>query len=153
MKKFTLICFISLVGLLAMACERNGVQASNESDVYQPRPVREKKFYSKYRYEMKGELVRVDLPAKTVALQIENGLVQTFKFDENTSVTGLGNQPQTGPLKLAKTSNGGSVANLVGKEGSEVTVRWKDRSENKLATKIRVDQIHIAKPVRRGRLK
>jgi len=150
MKKFVIFSFICVVGAMSIACERSDVYASNEDDIYQPRHVQVNKFYSKYRDEMKGELIRVDLPAKTIAVQIENGLVQTFQFDENTTVAGLENQPQTEPVKVSKTRNPG-LENLAGKEGSEVTVRWKDQGEAKLATTIDVTQISLAKHTRRNR--
>jgi hypothetical protein len=149
-KKFIVLFVISLFGAILTACERPRVHASNESDVYQPRRYQVEKFYDKYRDEMKGELVRVDLPANTIAVQIENGLVQTFKFDENTTVAGLENQPQTAPVKLSKIRNP-SVQNLAGIEGSEVIVRWKGQGEAKIATFVDVDQIHIAKKPRSGR--
>jgi hypothetical protein len=150
LNNFTLFGFISITAVMLTACERSGVYASSDADIYQPRRVQVNKFYNKYRDEMKGELIRVDLTAKTIAVQIENGLVQTFKFDENTTVAGLENQPQTEQVKLSKVRNP-SVQNLAGKEGSEVTVHWKDQSEAKIATHIDVDQIYIAKRPRRGR--
>ena len=150
MKKFAIFSFICVVGAMSIACDRSGVYASNGDEIYQPRRAQVNKFYSKYRYEMKGELIRVDLPAKTIAVQIENGLVQTFQLDEDTAVAGLENQAQTEPVKLSKARNP-AIQSLAGKEGSEVTVRWKDQGEAKLATTVTVTQISFAKHTRRER--
>jgi hypothetical protein len=98
MKK--LIVFV-LSGIMFTGCQRDqGVQAGSE---YQPRPA------PAMSRELRGELVRVDEKAKTIRIRLENGMLQTFKFDDNTRVEGL---------------NGRSVHQLASKEGAEVTVHW-----------------------------
>src|SRR5258706_11033116 len=112
MKKFFIVLFVSLLSVLMLvACQRDrGVQANNESDTYQPRPAPEN---NPANQEMKGELVRVDMGGKKVAVKLENGMVQTFKVDESTRIAGLEGDPK---------SKASGPRQLTGKEGSEVTV-------------------------------
>jgi hypothetical protein len=63
---------------------------------------------------------------------------QTFKFDDNTLVRGLG---EAHPL----------VKDLVGKEGSELIVQWQEENGAKLANRIDVTQVITSKNVRRKR--
>src|SRR5262249_55768636 len=124
MRRFTFfsLCFF-LSGLMMAACQRErSVHAGN--DTYQPRPaltVQNKKPSD----QLQGELVRVDLASRTIEIRVENGMVQTFKFDDNTMVSGLASQP----LRYAGRR-------LVGKEGSELTVQWRDAYGAKTATNI-----------------
>jgi hypothetical protein len=132
---------IVLSGFMLLACERSrGVYAGNDEYQPQPAPKGEIEITS---HAMRGELARVDTAAKTVAIRLENGIVQTFTFDDNTSVRGL--------EKSGKSSNS-AVRSLVGKEGSEVTVDWKDRSGSKMATNIQVTQLSTAKNLRHNRV-
>src|SRR5262245_26677477 len=121
MKKFTwfsLVCILS--ALMAFACQRDrGVYAGNESDTYQPRPAP----VLTNNQEVKGELIRLDMAGKTIAVRVENGMEQTFKFDETTVLKGLEEQTQAAPAKSGKTSSS-PLRNLAGKEGSELTVQW-----------------------------
>ena len=134
MKKFTLFSIACCVpALMLIACQRNeGVYAGNDENVYQPRPAVTRKAYNKNPDEIKGELIRVDLPMKTMAVRLENGVVQTFSFDDNTTVAGIDI----------------GVRDLAGKEGSEVTVRWKDQGPAKVATSVDVTQIVLANQTR-----
>ena len=152
MKKFTifsLVCFLS--GFMLIACQRTqGVQASSEGDNYQPRPAITTTIQdSTSKRELKGELARVDTRHKTVAVSLENGIVQTFKFDKNTIVAGLQNQSDASAAKPGKVGNTG-VRDLVGKEGSDVIVRWNDQDGAKMATNIEVTETTTAKNTRRN---
>ena len=98
---------------------------------------------------MTGELLRVDMPAKTISVRADNGMEQTFKFDDNTMVMGLEGQPQANaPSKSGKAAN--AIQNLVGKAGSEVTVQWRDENGAKMATHINVTQVSTSKNPRSG---
>jgi hypothetical protein len=115
---FSLICV--LAGFMLAACQRDqGVHAGN--DEYKPRraPTREAV------PQIKGELTQINLQNRTMVVRVENGMVQTFKFDDDTAVVGLVNQP----------------GSLVGKEGSELAVQWKDKDGSKIATAIEVTQV------------
>jgi len=100
---------------------------------------------------VKGELHRVDLAGKTIAVRVENGMEQTFKFDDNTTVTGLEGQPQANaPAQAGKASNS-AIRSLAGKEGSEVTVMWREDNGARMATRVDVTQVSTTKNARRGR--
>src|SRR5262245_57402716 len=88
MKKFyVFFAMCTLASWTLVGCQRNqGVFAGNDSSVYKPRPAPQTD-------EMQGELVRVNAPGKTVEVRVENGLVQTFKYDEHTVVSGLEGEP------------------------------------------------------------
>src|SRR5207249_8121040 len=148
MKKFTgFSLFFFLSGFMLAACQREqGVHASNDRYPYQPRPA-PTALNNKANHDLKGELVRVDMTGKTFAIRVANGMVQTLKFDDSTMVSGLANQPQTNTPKSTSISNT-AVRNLVGKEGSELTVQWKDENGAKIATNIDVTQISTAKSTR-----
>src|SRR5215471_8522646 len=134
MKRFTgfsLICI--LAGLLLAACQRDqGVHAGN--DEYKPRraPTREAP------PQIKGELTQINLENRTMVVRVENGMVQTFKFNDDTAVVGLVNQ----------------AGSLIGKEGSELAVQWEEKDGTKIATAIEVTQVINSKkknPAKRHR--
>src|SRR6185295_5892006 len=147
MKKFnvfSLICILS--GFMVIACQRDrGVYAGNESDTYQPRPAPVLNTSS----DVKGELIRVDMAGKMIAVRVENGMEQTFKFDDNTTLKGLDGQPPASPAQAGKT-NASPLRNLAGKEGSEVTVQWHDDSGARMATNIDVTQVSTSHNTRRA---
>src|SRR3989475_13338863 len=138
MTKFFILSFVCILpGLMLAACQREqGVQAGNDqgrTGEYQPRsaPTGEaeqsqaQQGQAQQGQEMTGELQRVDMAGKTITVRVDNGMEQTFKFDDNTMVMGLEGQPQaSAPSKSGKAANA-SIQNLVGKEGSEVTVQWR----------------------------
>jgi hypothetical protein len=140
-----LICILS--GLLLIACQRDrGVLAGNESDTYQPRPAKVK---AEAKNPLQGDLLRVDMAGKTISVRVENGMEQTFKFDDNTTVMGLEGQPQTAPpAKITSKTSNSAIRNLAGKEGSEVSVTWRDDDGARMATAIDVTQVSIAKKPR-----
>ncbi|HYR90648.1 MAG TPA: hypothetical protein VE422_41675 [Terriglobia bacterium] len=144
----SLICFLS--GLFLVACQRDqGVQAGNEqgrTDTYQPRPApkeqateQNKNYSGAQQQEVRGELVRVDMTKKTMMVRTENGLEQTFKWDETTQVEGV-DQSATNNTRTGKQAASNHIRSLMGKEGSEVTVNWKDENGAKMATSINVTQ-------------
>ena len=54
---------------------------------------------------------------------------QTFRFNDQTSVQGL-----EAPRATANQPRTMAVRDLIGKEGSEVTVMWKEEASAKMAT-------------------
>lgn len=159
MKKFitfSLICILS--GFMAIACQRDrGVFAGNDSDTYQPRPAHNRNNPTDehagalngnqpLNQDAKGELTHLDLAGKTFGIRLEKGMEQTFKFDDTTVLTGLENSPP--PTKKASKNDKSPLRNLSGKEGSELTVRWRDENGLKMATNIEVTQVITA---RRGK--
>jgi hypothetical protein len=61
---------------------------------------------------------------------------QTFRFNDQTTMQGL--EPESRSTNHAKTM---MVRDLMGKEGSEVTVTWKDEAGAKMATSVTVNQL------------
>jgi len=150
MKKFIafgLVCMLS--GFVVIACQRDrGVYAGNESD-YQPRAATTER--DNASRDVKGELMRVDIAGKTVAVRVANGMEQTLNFDNNTVLTGLAlPQAPASPPAKTRASNNTPLRNLAGKEGSELTVQWRDESGAKMATNIEVTQVSISKNARRS---
>jgi hypothetical protein len=141
---FSIACLLS--GLMLAACGREqGVEAGSDSDTYQPRPAPSRANQTENaKKEVSGEFVRVNMSSSTLMIRLENGMEQTFSFDDNTVVTGLESQPQRKPVKPGNVVNAG-VQNLFGKEGSEVTVRWDDSGNAKLARNIDVTQVNTTK--------
>ncbi|HEY2381155.1 MAG TPA: hypothetical protein VGK48_08220 [Terriglobia bacterium] len=118
--------FLSLVlsGLILIGCERDrGVYAA--SGEYQPRPAPAEKKTAPP--DIHGELMRVNVPKNTLMVRVENGMEQTFKFNNHTVVMGL-------------NTSQAAVRNLVGREGSELIVRWRDDDGGKLADRVDVTQ-------------
>jgi hypothetical protein len=132
---FCMICFLS--GFTVVACQRNdGVHAANGSDTYQPRAAAKVHHDD---HQMEGELIRVDKAGKTIGIRVENGMLQTFNVDNNTTVAGLASPPDH------------NVLNLIGKEGSEVIVQFDDQDGTKIARNIEVTLISASKSARHRR--
>src|SRR5262245_47275007 len=115
---YSLICFLS--GLLTISCERGVKAGREEPQEYQPRPAPAENRAAAVK-DVQGELISVDLKNNTIMIRAENGMEQTFRFNDQTSVQGA--EPQRTTANQPKTI---AVRNLMGKEGSEVTVTWKD---------------------------
>lgn len=132
-----LICFFS--GLVFVACQRDeGVRAARESD-YQPRPAPKQEAEDDIEnLELQGELVRIDTGRKIFTVRVENGMIQTFKFDSDTAVLGIDTKTNADGTP-GKIQDG--VRKLRGKEGSEVIVQWRELEGDKIATIIEVIQI------------
>jgi len=134
---FVLICILS--GFMSIACRRERtVEASGEqgrTDTYQPRPAPKEKVVphdDTWNQVMSGELLRVDVGKKIFSIRAENGMEQTFKFSDQTSIEGIGSrQPR--------------LRNLVGKEGSQTTVQWKDDDGAKTAVNVNVTDLAVKK--------
>src|SRR4029077_18067143 len=142
MKKFVIVSFVCVLsGLMLFACEsQQGVQAGSEqanTGTYQPRPAPPPKGEVQPNPETSGELQRINMAAKTFSIRVDNGMEQTFKVDDDTMVMGL----EVQPLKKGTAS----IRNLIGKEGSEVTVQWREDNGAKMATHVDVTQISTAR--------
>src|SRR5437588_11139810 len=166
MKKYVILSFVCILSVfILVGCQRDqGVQAGNEqgnTGTYQPRPApkgdtgqnRTDSWQNKgepgQNQEVSGELQHVDMAAKTISIRVDNGMEQTFKFDDSTMVMGLeGQQPHANaPSKGGKTTNA-SIRNLAGKEGSEVMIQWRDENGAKMATQVNVTQVSTSKRTR-----
>lgn len=137
-----------IAGLMLSACQRdNSVHAGN--DEYRPRPAVKKKVENQ---EVTGELVRIDPKKKMLVVRLDNGVEQTLEFDDHTSVAGLDSKVQTPMRQKPGNMINPEIGNLIGKEGSEVTVEWRADGDAKIATHVEVTQvITAAKSPRKAR--
>jgi hypothetical protein len=137
---YSVICFFS--GLFVISCER-GVKAEREEpQTYQPRPAPAEERTPAVD-GLKGELISVDTKNNTIMVRAENGMEQTFRFNDQTTVQGLESPSNTNQSKTM------AVRDLIGKEKSEVSVMWKDEAGAKMATSITVEQLVSRKGSRR----
>ncbi len=146
MRQISVVCFCILSGALLAGCEPNrGVRAGNEdTDTYQPRKAPAATASSDTQQDIRGELTRVDMAGKTIAVRVENGMEQTFKFDDQTMVTGLPAREQK-PATAKAGANTNAMRNLIGKEESEVSVQWRDENGSKVASRVDVVEVRTAK--------
>ena len=77
-----------------------------------------------------GDLYAVDVARKTLAIRVENGMAQTFRWDNSTAVDGL---PADTAVSLMKQ--------LSRCPGSELNVEWQDFNGEKLATVIHIQSL------------
>jgi len=154
--KRLLICFsLCLVsGFMALDCHRrSGVQAGSEAGA-----VRNRDRSPAGNHDPGGaggganraiacELMRVDMAGKTFSTRVNNGMVQTFKFDDRTSVEGLaaGKIPQPAGAAKPSTPSTPPMYALLGKEGSELSVQWRDDAGAKSATRVNVIEVSTSR--------
>ena len=132
-----------LLGLTTAACGRErGVQAASESD-YQPRSTSRVHTDEMIgiNQPIEGELIAINRSTKTMEVRVDNGMVQTFTYDDRTAVSGL----ETWRHDSRSGNSGSRVRDLIGKEGSEVLIAWVDRQGGKMATSVEVTQISSGK--------
>jgi hypothetical protein len=136
-----------IAGLMLSACQRdNSVHAGN--DEYKPRPAVKKMAENQ---EVSGELASIDPKKKMLVVRVDNGMEQTFEFDDQTSVAGLDNSVQSPTRQKPGNMINPEIRNLTGKEGSEVTVEWRAHGDAKIATHVEVTEVIIATSRRRAR--
>jgi len=75
-----------------------------------------------------GQLRRVNAAAGNFVIILDNGLEQTFKFNDLTTVAGN--------TSIKNTLLNNRVQSLVGQEGAEVTVKWSQNKDERLATTV-----------------
>jgi hypothetical protein len=130
---YSLICFLS--GVMLISCERGVKAGREEPQTYQPRPAPVEERATAVK-DVQGQLISVDMKNNTVMIRTENGMEQTFRFNDQTKVQGM--EPQSTATNRPQTM---AVRDLTGKEGSEVTVSWKDEAGAKMATTVTVNQL------------
>ena len=119
--------------------------ASGQSGTYAPLPPAVGR--PAYR-PIRGDLRLVDLSKNTFVVRMENGIEQTFHFNEQTKVSGA---PESSALSRQKPGANEQVARLVGRDGSEVTVQWTPNNSDKIAASVDVLQLTAAKKQTRRR--
>jgi hypothetical protein len=134
-----------LAGLLLMcilctaafaACQRpQKVEASGEATAPKVRVHR----------DLHGELSKIDPATQTIVIRVDNGMEQTVKLNESTSILTPGPAPikkSRASMKKAKVkaANATRLKPLFGWEGSEVIIPWSEDQGMKLATSITVSK-------------
>ncbi len=89
--------------------------------------------------EIDGLLRGIDVQSGSMVMEVENGMDQTFKWDEDTEVTGIDPAKATNstPTTIAL------MKELATRPGSEITVEWRDEGYDRVATSI--DVIDVTK--------
>src|SRR5207249_7516813 len=77
-----------------------------------------------------GLLRGVDLQSKSFVMEVENGMDQTFNWDEDTKVSGVSS------VATAQTTD--EMKELMNRPGSELIVEWRDEGYLRFATAIDV---------------
>src|SRR5262245_20446176 len=99
MKKYLIFLLVSVLsGFFLIACQRGGTvhagREGNPSD-YQPAPAPKGEVIPETppgqagTQAMTGALMRIDREKKTISIRAENGMEQTFKYDDRTTVVGI----------------------------------------------------------------
>jgi hypothetical protein len=83
---------------------------------------------------IRGELRRVNSGARTFVIVLENGMEQTFRFNDFTQVSGDLSHVVVDPRTVGKKKISGPVQGLIGREGAYVTVEWSGGPHDKTAT-------------------
>src|SRR5262245_933175 len=97
MRKLMAVWFLASVSAFALlqACSRETtVHAGGDSDGYQPLP--------SGNLEIQGTLKRVNIGQRNIVVELENGLEQTFEFNDNTAVLGLHRVSRNGDRSVAQ---------------------------------------------------
>jgi hypothetical protein len=137
MRKLSMFYAVALLSMpLLFACQRDeSVRAG--SGTYQPRAA-PTTVTDEGRREISGQLIRLEVPKRTFSIRLENGMEQTFQFDDTTTVLGLEATPA-------------GVRELKGNEGSEVRVGWQASGEAaKMATHVEVTDLVTRKNSRKS---
>ena len=139
---------------MLIGCQRDrGVEAGNDN--YQPAPAPTGEIPPSLttpsetgtpsraaNQDVHGELTRVDMAGKTITVRVENGMEQTFKWGDQSTVQGVESQSNLNRDKTERqTAASSQMQNLRGKEGSEVTVMWRDENGAKTVTSLNVTQM------------
>jgi hypothetical protein len=97
--------------------------------------------------DLRGELVRVNTGKKVIVLRGENGMEQTLKYDDGTTVSGVGIEPLAKPGQNQTQKQMANLKNL--KPGSELSIRWHGDAVNKTAVSVSVMSEGLKTPVRK----
>jgi hypothetical protein len=121
--------------------------SSDKSQTYAPLPPSPSRPTNR---PIRGDLRLVDLSKNTFVVRMENGIEQTFRFNGETTVIG-GPESSSIRQKPPKPVLNEQVAQLVGRDGSDVSVQWTQADPDKIATSVNVLQLTAAKKQTRRR--
>jgi len=151
-----------LSATILASCERKqtvqaGSEGSTATGEYQPRSAPEAGVdVTKTPAEIKGTLRNVDLTNRTMTLRVDNGMDQTFNWDDQTTVLGMSSAVSDSTAMTAAKSRKASDAmkamtQLSRRAGSDVSVKWKEDNDMKTATSVNVTDLAGLKKVARPR--
>jgi len=100
-----------------------------------------------------GDLHSVDTAAKTLVIRVDNGMAQTFRWDDSTVVDG--NLPPDDPkAPTALFDTAAVMKKMTRRRGSELIVEWRNLNDEKLATAVHIETLYaLSKPPRKRRSK
>jgi hypothetical protein len=119
------------------ACNRTVQAGSDDSDTYQPRGGSATAADSRHPgsgqagvKETTGEISRVDAARHIITIRLNNGMEQTFLTDETTDI----GAPAAGNGARARSAD--SLRSLSRQTGKEVTVKWRESGDDKVANSV-----------------
>ena len=135
-----ILAVISALG--ALSCQpTQRVQAANEDEsLYQEENNR----------TIRGDLYSVDLNDKRMVIRVENGMAQTFRWDDDTLFDGA-LPPQDSKTRNTGTDTVSIMKRLIRCRGSDVSVEWTDVNDEKMATVVHISDLIVSTPPRRRR--
>ena len=155
MKRPIALILAAALSTFVLACKNEQrVQAGGEENqpgqaqTSQPLPGPTTGTTSATAQDIQGELRSVNTSNMTFIVRTDNGMEQTFRYDDDTSVSGIPSVATTPSTDREKSSQATQVGSLIGKEGSEVTVHWTQDGADKVATSIDVSQM-ATRPARK----
>jgi hypothetical protein len=87
-----------------------------------------------------GDLYSIDSAEKTIVIRVENGMAQTFRWDDDTLIDG--DLPPADPKSNKDLFDTPSVLKRLSRRpGSELEVEWRDVNGEKLATAVHVTSL------------
>ena len=86
-----------------------------------------------------GDLYSVDSAEKQMVIRVENGMAQTFRWDDDTVVDG--DLPPIEPISKNLFDTPSVMKRLSRRPGSELEVEWRDLNDEKLATAVHVTSL------------
>ena len=87
-----------------------------------------------------GDLYSIDPSEETIVIRVENGMAQTFRWDEDTVIDGY--LPPVEPKSGKNLSDTSSVLKRLARHpGSEVEIDWTKVNDEQLATAVHVTSL------------
>jgi hypothetical protein len=136
-----------IAGLAALSCQpTRRVQAANEDEsLYQEQD----------NHTIRGDLYSVDLNDKRMVIRVENGMAQTFRWDDDTVFDGAlplqDSKSQTAGPDTSSVDTATMMKRLIRCSGSDVSVEWTESNDEKMATAIHISDLRVSTPPRRRR--
>jgi hypothetical protein len=136
-----------IAGLAALSCQpTQRVQAANED---------ERLDQEQNDHTIRGDLYSVDLNDKRMVIRVENGMAQTFRWDDDTLFDGAlplqDGKSQNAAPETISVDTVSMMKRLMRCRGSDVSVEWTDSNDEKMATVIHISDLIVSTPPRHRR--